>query len=185
MDLANVIISGISAAVALVSAIVAAISALRSREAKRIAEEKRDEAVTAATKVASATDRIAAVQESRQIAEASAQASSIVIVQAPIRGGRSGWHVQNGSDQPITQVAVSSTTGAKIQIYNNDLTQFEEYLEPTVSGYAHSQWPFRAIDSEAAKADPAEVERFVLRFTDARRQRWERIGSQPPEAVER
>ncbi|ULE33328.1 hypothetical protein [Mycobacterium sp. IDR2000157661] len=90
------------------------------------AEKKRDEAVAAAIKAASASDRIATVQESRLTIEESAQAFSVVIVPAPIKGGRSGWHVLNDSDQPVTRVAVSSATGAKIQVYNNDLTQFEE-----------------------------------------------------------
>lgn len=57
VDRANVIISGISAAVALADAIVAGVSALCSREAKRIAEERRDEAVAAANKVAWRTRR--------------------------------------------------------------------------------------------------------------------------------
>jgi hypothetical protein len=68
VDLANVIISGISAAVALVSAAVAGVSALRSRKAKEIAEPKRDEAVEAAKNVASGVDRLVRVQESRQTA---------------------------------------------------------------------------------------------------------------------
>lgn len=184
MDLANVIISGISAFVAVASAIAAAVSAFRSREAKRIAEEKRDEAVGAAIRAASATDRIAAVQESRLTMEESAQAYSVVIVPAPIVGGRSAWHVLNDSDQPVTRVAVSSGTGAKIQVYNNDLTQFEEYVEHTLAGRAHSQLRFRPTDADGAKADPAEVERMVLRFTDACNQRWERVGTQAPQPIE-
>lgn len=184
MDLANVIVGGISAFVALVSAIVAGVSAIKSRDAKRIAEEKRDEAVAAAIKAASATDRIAAVQESRLTIEESSQAFSVVIVPAPIKGGRSGWHVLNDSDQPVTRVAVSSSSGAKIQVYNNDLTQFEEYVEHTVAGHSHSQLRFRPTDAEAARADPAEVERMVLRFTDARNQTWKRVGTQAPQRVE-
>jgi hypothetical protein len=37
---------------------------------------------------------------------------------------------------------------------------------------------FRPTGTNAAQADPAEVERMVLRFTDAREQTWERIGTQ-------
>ena len=41
-----------------------------------------------------------------------------------------GWPyrlaVLNDSDQPVTNVVVRSTTGAKIQVYNNDLTQLSE-----------------------------------------------------------
>ncbi|WP_156664394.1 hypothetical protein [Mycobacterium sp. 852002-51613_SCH5001154] len=184
MDLANVVISGISAFVAVASAIAAAVSAVRSREAKRIAEEKRDEAVGAAIKAASATDRIAAVQESRLTVEDSAQAFSVVIVPAPIKGGRSGWHVLNDSDQPVTRVAVSSATGAKIQVYNNDLTQFEKYVEHTLAGHSHSQLRFRPTDADGARTDPAEVERMVLRFTDARNQTWERVGAQAPRLID-
>ena len=44
----------------------------------------------------------------------------------PIQGGRTGWRVLNDSDQPVTNVVVRSTTGAKIQVYNNDLTQLSE-----------------------------------------------------------
>jgi hypothetical protein len=42
---------------------------------------------------------------------------------------------------------------------------------------------FRSTDSDAVRADPAEVERMSLRFTDARRQTWERIRTQPPQRV--
>jgi hypothetical protein len=184
VDLANVIISGTSAAVALVSAIVAGVSALCSREAKRIAEEKRDEAVAAANKVASATDRIAAVQESRRIAEESAQASSIVFVRSPVKGGRTGWRVQNDSGQPVTNVAVRSVTGAKIQVYDNELSQLIDYVEHTLGAHHQSQLMFRPTDSDGAQADPAEVQRMAVRFTDARGQTWERIGSQSPGLVD-
>lgn len=186
MDIANVIISGISALVALVSAVVAGVSALRSREAKQIAEQKRDEAVAAASKVATATGRIADVQEQRQTAEASAQASSIVIVSAPISGGgRAGWQVHNGSAQPVTQVAVSTATGAQIQVYDNDLTRFEEYIEHTLAGQSRSQLSFRPTDADGARIDPAEVGRIVLRFTDTHNQRWERIGTAPPVRIDK
>lgn len=184
MDLANVIISGISAFVAVASAIAAAVSAVRSRTSKEIAETKRNEAVGAAIRAASAADRIAAVEESRLTIEESAQAFSVVVVPAPITGGRSGWHVLNDSDQPVTRVAVSSATGAKIVVYNNDLTQFEEYVEHTVAGHSNSQLRFRPTDTDGARADPAEVERMVLRFTDARNQRWERVGSQAPTRID-
>lgn len=184
MDLANVIISGISAFVAVGSAIAAAVSAVRSRKSKEIAETKRDEAVGAAIKAASATDRLAAVQESRLTIEESAQAFSVVIVPAPIKGGRAGWHVLNDGDQPVTRVAVSSATGAKIQVYNNNLDHLPEYVEHTLAGHSHSQIPFRPTDGDAgARADPTEVERMKLRFTDARNQTWERVGTQPPQLV--
>lgn len=179
----SAIFAGVSATVAVVSAIVGGVAARRSRTAKKIAETKRDEAVAAAIKAASATDRIAAVQESRLTIEESAQAFSVVIVPAPIKGGRSGWQVLNDSDQPVTQVAVRSATDAKIQVYNNDLTQFEEYVEHALAGHSHSQLPFRPTDADAARADPAEVERMVLRFTDARNQTWERVGTQTPQRV--
>ena len=49
----SAIFAGVSAVVALVSAIVSGVAAWRSREAKRVAEKKRDEAVEAAKNVAS------------------------------------------------------------------------------------------------------------------------------------
>jgi hypothetical protein len=179
----SVIFAGVSAAVALVSAIASGVAAWRSREAKRVAEEKRDEAVAAANKVATG-DRIAQVHESRQTADESSQASSVVFVQSPVKGGRTGWRVQNDSDQPVTKVAVSSATGAKIQVYNNDLSQLTEYVEHTLGGRQQSQLMFRPTDSDGAQADPAEVERMAVRFTNARRQTWERIGSQPPQRMD-
>lgn len=179
------IFAGVSAGVALVSAIAAGIAAFRSRSAQRVAEKKRDEAVEAATKVANGVDRIARVQESRQTADESAQASSVVFVRSPAHGGRTGWRVQNDSDQPVTNVVVRSATGAKIQVYNNDLSQLTEYVEHMLGGHQQSQFMFRPTDSDAVHADPAEVERVSLRFIDARLQMWERIGSQPPQRVYR
>lgn len=144
VDLANVIISGISAAVAVVSAIVAGVSALRSREAKEIAEKKRDEAVDAAVTVASATTRIAAVHGSRQATEAVAQASSVVVVIAKIQAGFSGWRVQNDSDQPVTNVAVRAADGGQIVVYRGSGTDHvPEYTEPVVGAHRHSEKMFR------------------------------------------
>ncbi|NGX07367.1 hypothetical protein [Mycobacteroides franklinii] len=184
MDLVNVIISGISAAVAVVSAVAAGVSALRSREAKRIAEEKRDEAVAAATKVASATDRIAAVQESRQIIESSAQASCIVIVLSEMQRGYSGWWVQNYSDQPVTDVVVRGTGGAQIVVYRGSGPEsLREYPLHTLGARQHSKLAFRPTGVSAVHADPGEVERMALRFTDARGQIWERVGTQSPQPV--
>jgi hypothetical protein len=179
----SAIFAGVSAAVAVVSAILSGIAALRSRDAKKVAEQKRDEAVAAAQAMASGVGRIATVQESRLTAAESAQASGVVFVQSPIQGGRTGWRVQNDSEQPVTNVVVRSTTGAKIQVYNNDLTQLDEYVEHTLGAHQQSQLMFRPTDSEAVRADPAEVERMSLRFTDARHQTWERIGSQRPQPV--
>lgn len=179
----SAIFAGVSATVAAVSAVVAAVAAVRSKRAKNVAEQKRDEAVEAAKTVASGVGRIATVQESRQTAAESAQASSVVFVPSPIQGGRTGWRVQNDSDQPVTNVVVRSATGAKIQVYNNNLDQLPEYVEHALGAHQHSQVMFRPTDSEAVRADPAEVERMSLRFTDARHQTWERIGSQRPQPV--
>jgi hypothetical protein len=179
----SALFAGVSATVAAVSAVVSAVAAWRSRAAKKVAERKRDEAVEAAKTAASGIGRIATVQESRQTAAESAQASSVVFVQSPIQGGRSGWRVQNYSEQPVTNVVVRSTTGAKIQIYNNNLDHLDEYVEHTLGAHQYSQQMFRPTDSEAVRADPAEVERMSLRFTDAGQQTWERIGSQPPQRV--
>lgn len=184
VDLANVIISGISAAVALVSAIVAGVSALRSREARRVAEEKRDEAVAAANQVASATDRIAAVQESRQTIEESAQASSVVLVLSEAQRGFSGWRVQNDSSQPVTNVAVRGTASAQIVVYRGSGPEhLTEYVEQTLGAHQQSRLMFRPTSSDAVHADEAEVELMVLRFTDARGQTWERCGSQSARRV--
>jgi len=79
------------------------------------------------------------VQESRQTAAELAQASSVVSVRSPIQGGRTGWRVQKDSDQPVTNVVVHSTTGAKIQVYNNDLTQLSEYVEHTLGAHQRSR----------------------------------------------
>jgi hypothetical protein len=84
---------------------VAGVSALRSREAKEIAEERADEAVKAAKTVASGVDRLARVHESRQTAEESAQASSVVLVLSEVQRGFSGWRVQNDGDRPVTNLA--------------------------------------------------------------------------------
>lgn len=162
----------------------AIISERRAKASADRADEKRDEAVGAAIKVASATNRLADLHASRMTAEESAQAYSVAIVEAPIKGGRSGWHVQNDSDQPITEVGVSTTTGAKIQVYNNDLKQFAEYRERTLSAGAHSQLPFRPADTQAVRLDPAECDRMVLRFTDARGQRWERTGTHSAQRID-
>lgn len=191
MDLANVIISGISAAVALGSAIVAGVSALRSREAKRIAEEKRDEAVQAAKDVASDVGRIATVQESRQraeesryTAEQSAQASSVLIVLSEVQRGFSGWKVHNESSQPITNVVVSGVAGAQIVVYlGSGPEPRSEYVEPTVGANQRSRLMFRPTGTDAVHADASDIERMALRFTDARQQRWEKIGSQPVRPV--
>ncbi len=183
METWKLIFAGISAGVALVSAIVSGVAAWRSRSAKKVAEAKRDEAVEAANKVASGVDRIAQVQESRQTADESAQASSVGFARSPVQGGRTGWRVQNDSDQPVTDVVVRSTTGAKIVVYNNDLPRLTEYVEHTLGGHQQSQFMFRPTDSDAVRADPAELERMALRFTDARHQTWERIGSQRPRRV--
>lgn len=184
MDLANVIISGISAAVALVSAIVAGVSALRSREARRVAEEKRDEAVAAANQVASATDRIAAVQESRQTIEESAQASSVVLVLSEAQRGFSGWRVQNDSSQPVTNVAVRGTASAQIVVYRGSGPEhLTEYVEQTLGAHQQSRLMFRPTGSDAVHADGAEVELMVLRFTDARGQtvrRGSAVARSPP-----
>ncbi|BBX15220.1 hypothetical protein CRI77_22405 [Mycolicibacterium duvalii] len=191
MDLANVIISGISAAVAVGSAIVAGVSALRSREAKRIAEEKRDEAVQAAKDVASDVGRIATVQESRQraeearnTAEQSAQASSVLIVLSEVQRGFSGWKVHNESSQPVTNVVVSGVAGAQIVVYlGSGPEPRSEYVEPTVGAYKQSRLMFRPTGTDAVHADASEIERMALRFTDARQQTWEKIGSQPVRPV--
>lgn len=191
MDLANVIISGISAAVALGSAIVAGVSALRSREAKRIAEAKRDEAVQAAKDVASDVGRIATVQESRQraeearnTAEQSAQASSVLIVLSEVQRGFSGWKVHNESSQPVTNVVVSGLAGAQIVVYlGSGPEPRSEYVEPTVGAYQQSRLMFRPTGTDAVHADASEIERMALRFTDARQQTWEKIGSQPVRPV--
>ncbi|MHA0288229.1 hypothetical protein ACXYX3_17485 [Mycobacterium sp. C3-094] len=191
MDLANVIISGVSAAVALGSAIAAGVSALRSREAKRIAEEKRDEAVQAAKDVASDVGRIATVQESRQraeearnTAEQSAQASSVLIVLSEVQRGFSGWKVHNESSQPVTNVVVSGLAGAQIVVYlGSEPEPRSEYVEPTVGAYQQSRLMFRPTGTDAVHADASEIERMALRFTDARQQTWEKIGSQPVRPV--
>lgn len=184
MDLANVIISGISALVAVASAIAAAVSAVRSRKSKEIAETKRDEAVAAATKAASATDRIAAVQESRRTAEESAQASSVVFVRSKTLGNRTGWRVHNDSDQPVRNVAVRSTAGAMIQVYNNNLDRLSEHVEHNLGAHQQSQLMFRPTDGEGLRPDPSEVERMAVRFTDAREQIWERVGTQAPQRID-
>ena len=184
MELANVIISGISALVAVVSAIAAAVSALRSRKAKEIAETKRDEAVEAAKSVASSTGRIADVQESRETVEASAQAASVVFVRSVPQRGFSGWKVENYSDQPVTEVAVRSTTGAAIRVYNNDMEQLPEYVEHILGAHQQSHRMFRPTDAEGAQADPAETERMAVRFTDSRGQTWERIGSKSAQRLD-
>lgn len=183
VDLANVVISGISAVVAVASAIASGLAWLRSRDARDEAEKQRNQAVAASIKAASAIDRIAAVQESQLTIEESAQAFSVVIVPAENWQDRVGWHVLNDSDQPVTQVGVRSATGAKIKTYNNDLTEYDEYVEPTLARQARSQLSFRPTDGEGPKGRPEEIETMVLRFTDARRQTWERVGSQPPQRL--
>lgn len=90
METWSVIFAGVSAAVALASAIASGVSAWRSREAKKVAEKKRDEAVEAAQNVASGVDRLARVQESRQSAEQTAQASSVTIALSEVQRGFSG-----------------------------------------------------------------------------------------------
>lgn len=184
MDLANAIISGMSAFVAVASAIAAAVSAVRSRKSKEIAETKRDEAVAAAIKAASATDRIAAVQESRLTIEESAQASSVVLVLSEVQRGFSGWRVQNDSSQPVTNVAVRGAASAQIVVYRGSGPEhLTEYVEQTLGAQQQSRLMFRPTGSDAVHADGAEVELMVLRFTDARGQTWERCGSQSARRV--
>lgn len=143
METWKLIFTGVSAGVALLSAIASAVAWWRSREAKKIAEQKRDEAVKAAQSVASATTRIADVQESFQTAEASAQASSVVFVRSVPQRGFSGWKVENYSDQPVTNVVVRSATGAKIRVYNNDMDQLPEYVEHILGARQQSHRMFR------------------------------------------
>ena len=185
MDLANVVISGISAAVAVVSAIVAGVSALRSREAKSVAEKKRNEAVDAATEVASAVGRIATIQESRQTAAECAQASSVILVLSEVQRGFSGWRVQNDSDQPVTNVVVRGATGGKIVVYRGSGPEpLTEYAEHVLGAHQKSQLMFRPTDTDAVHATSSDVERMALRFTDARNQTWERIGSQRAQQID-
>jgi len=181
----SAIFAGVSAVVALVSAVVAGVSALRSREAKRVAEKKRDEAVEAAKNVASGVDRLARVEESRQTAEESAQASSVVLVLSEVQRGFSGWRVQNDSDRPVTNVVVRDATGAQIVVYRGSGPEpLPEYAEETIGAHQQSRLMFRPTGANAAQADPSEVERMSLRFNDSRHQAWERIGAQPPRRVD-
>lgn len=180
----SAVFAGVSAGVAVISAGVSAVAAWRSRDAKRVAEKKRNEAVEAAQNVASGIDRLALVQESRQTAEASAQASSVVFVRSEIQRGFSGWLVQNDSDRPVTNVAVRSTAGAKIVVYHGSgPDHLPEYVEHTVGAHQQSRLTFRPAGSDSAHADDSEAERMSLRFTDARGQEWERIGSQGAQPV--
>jgi hypothetical protein len=179
----KLIFTGVSAVVALLSAIASAVAWWRSREAKVVAERKRDEAVDAATRVAAAADRIAEVQESRKTAEESTQASSVVFVRSITVGNRNGWRVHNDSDQPVRNVSVRSTAGAMIQVYNNNLDRMSEYVEHNLGAHQQSQLCFRLTDGEGLRPDASEVERMAVRFTDAREQTWERVGTQQPTRV--
>lgn len=128
--------------------------------------------------------RIAAVQESRQTSESSAQASSVVFVLSEIQRGFSGWKVQNDSDQPVTNVVVQGVAGAQIVVYKGSGPEpVPEYVEHTIGAHQQSQRMFRPTGSDAAQADGTEAGRMVLRFTDSRDQRWERVGSQPPTRI--
>ncbi|WP_074331530.1 hypothetical protein [Mycobacteroides abscessus] len=171
--------------IALASALVSAISALRSREAKRIAEEKRDEAVTAAQTTAEALSRLAKAQESRQAVQKSVQASCVVFDLAEIQRGFSGWWVRNDSDQPVTNVVVRGVDGTQIVVYRGSGPEpLPEYPVHTLGARQRSELAFRPTGSSAVHADHSEVERMALRFTDARGQGWERIGAQAPQPVE-
>lgn len=176
----SAIFAGVSAAVALVSAIVSGMSALRSRQAKQVAEKKRDEAVEAAQNVASGVDRLVRVQESRQTVEQTAQASSVTIALSEVQRGFSGWKVHNDSGQPITNVVVSGVGGEQIVVYlGSGPEQRPEYVEPTVGAYQQSRLMFRPTGTDAVHADASDLERMALRFIDARQQRWEKIGTAP------
>lgn len=164
---------------ALVSAILFGVSALRSRQAKQ-------EAIEAAQHVASGVARLAQVQGSRQAAEQTAQASSVTIARSQVQHGRSGWRVDNGSDQPITDVEVSGVGGEQILLYlGSGPEQRPKYVEPTVGAHQQSQWMFRPTGTAAVHADDSDLERMALRFTDARNQTWEKIGTAPVRLVNR
>lgn len=176
--------AGVSAGVAIISAAVSGFAAWRSREAKNVAEKKRDEAVQAATDAASGIGRIATVQESRQTAAQSAQASSVVFVLSEVQRGFSGWRVQNDSDKPVTNVIVRGAAGAQIVVYRGSgPEQVPEYVEHTLGAHQQSRLMFRPTGIDAVHADPAEGERMSLQITDAQYKTWIRIGSQPPQPV--
>jgi hypothetical protein len=181
----SAVFAGISATVAAGSAVGSWVSARRSRSAKTDAENKRDEAVTAAQAAADALRSIATTQETAQIEMESAQAARVGFVPSPVGRGRTGWRVQNDSDAPITAVEVSTTTSAKIVVYRGSGPDNQDhYDEPVISAGQTTPRMFRPADSDAAAANPAEVERMIVRFTDARGQRWERTGSQAPQPAE-
>jgi hypothetical protein len=188
----SAIAAAVSAAVAVGSAIGALIAARRSRSDKKQAETRANEALKASQAVAAAVGRIAEAQEShqtsvesRQTAADSVQAVRVGFVPSPVQRGRTGWRIKNDSDDPVTSVDIRTTTGAKIVVYRGSGPDHEDhYGEPVLSAHQTTQMMFRPADSDAAAADPSEIERMRVRFTDARDQVWERIGSQPPRRVD-
>jgi hypothetical protein len=188
----SAIAAGVSAAVAVGSAIGALIAARRSRSDKEQAGTRANEALKAYQAVAAAVGRIAEAQEfrqvsaeSRQTAVDSAQAERVGFVPSPVQRGRTGWRIKNDSDAPVTAVDIRTTTGAKIVVYRGSGPDHKDhYGEPVLSAHRTTQMMFRPADSDAAAADPSEVERMTVRFTDARNHAWERTGSQPPRRVD-
>jgi hypothetical protein len=203
---ASAAFAGVSAAVALGSALGALIAASRSRSDKKQTELRSDESLKAAQAAAVALGRIAQVQESlhastesaqaahesaeaeRESSEAeheSAQAKRVGFVPSPVQRGRTGWRIKNDSDAPVYAVEVRTTNRAKVVVYRGSgPDQVDSDDEPLLTAHESSQMMFRPADSDAAAADPSELERMTVTFTDARGQRWERIGWRPPRKLD-
>lgn len=82
-------------------------------------------------------------------------------------------------------MVVSGVGGEQIVVYlGSGPEQRPEYVEPTVGAYQRSRLMFRPTGTDAVHADATHLERMALQFTDARQQRWEKIGTAPVRPVE-
>ena len=133
----------------------------------------------AASAVAGGIARMEALQASRHAAEEASQAQKVAIALAPVVGGRPGWEVRNDSDGPISSIEVRTTNEQQVVVYHGYGPEWQDYYEAgPIAAHQASQFTFRPADGKSGGTpDPAEVNRLVLRFTDASDRQWERVGS--------
>lgn len=152
---------------------------MRSRTAKKDAQQQARDAADAAKSVAADLGQIVSMQAAQQASEQDKQALLVFLAASPVIAGRNGWVVKNGSDAPISNVQVSATAGGSVMVVyrNTGVDQLNVYQEPAL-GPGESTTMFRPL--EYVVPHPPEIEQIRFIFTDARDVRWGRIGTAKP-----
>jgi hypothetical protein len=165
----------VSALVAFGSAIAAIVAAVRSKSAKKSAEQQAKDAVAAAEQGAANMGRIATVLEARYAPEVNKQSLLVYISTSPVTMGRQGWIIKNASDAPISKLDVSAVNQSQLVIYRGSGPEAQDTLAQPLLGPGESTKMFRPMN-----VDSPEIEQIQFTFFDNQGGHWKRVGTEPP-----